>query len=175
MPRKSPFFIKLTRRERAELVRRSGKYQSAYRDVIRAKIVLLASKGLANDAIGARLDTPRQIVKQVASAFSHPPTIRSRRPAARRPTGAFSPPVSGWKSKRWLVNLGNKDGQNTNGHEQPRTNAAVHPADNRYVALLENENLFLRDSPPSGDARTVARCAGGAPQRRQNRRVDDMR
>ena len=69
MPRKSPFFIKLTRGERAELVKRSGKYQSAYRDVIRAKIVLLASKGLANDAIGARLDTPRQIVSKWRQRF----------------------------------------------------------------------------------------------------------
>jgi Homeodomain-like domain len=69
MPRKSPFFIKLTRSERAELVSRSGKYQSAYRDVIRAKIVLLASKGLANDAIGARLDTPRQIVSKWRQRF----------------------------------------------------------------------------------------------------------
>ena len=53
MPRNSPS-IKLTRRERAELVRRSTKYRSEYRDVIRAKIVLLASKGLANDIIGVR-------------------------------------------------------------------------------------------------------------------------
>jgi hypothetical protein len=64
MSRNSPFSIKLTRRERAELIRRAGKYRSAYRDVIRAKIVLLASEGLANDAIGARLDTPRQIVSK---------------------------------------------------------------------------------------------------------------
>jgi transposase len=69
MPRKSPFFIELTRSERAELVRRSGKYQSAYRDVIRAKIVLLASKGFANDAIGARLNTPRQIVSKWRRRF----------------------------------------------------------------------------------------------------------
>ena len=69
MPRRSPFRIRLTRRERAELVRRSGKYQSAYRDVIRAKIVLLASKGLANDAIGACLNTPRQIVSKWRQRF----------------------------------------------------------------------------------------------------------
>jgi transposase len=48
---------------------RSSRYQSAYRDVIRAKIVLLASAGLANDAIGARLDTPRQIVSKWRRRF----------------------------------------------------------------------------------------------------------
>jgi hypothetical protein len=69
MPRKSPFSIKLTRRERTELVRRAGKYESSYREVIRAKIALLASKGLANDAIGARLDTPRQIVSKWRRRF----------------------------------------------------------------------------------------------------------
>jgi hypothetical protein len=37
--------------------------------VIRAKIVLLASKGRANDAIGARLDTPRQIVSKWRRRF----------------------------------------------------------------------------------------------------------
>ena len=69
MPRNSPFYIKLTRRERTELIRRAAKYRSAYRDVIRAKIVLLASKGLANDAIGARLGTPRQIVSKWRQRF----------------------------------------------------------------------------------------------------------
>src|SRR5215831_370734 len=54
MPRNSPFSIKLTRRERAELISRAGRYRSAYRDVIRAKIVLLASGGLTDDVIGAR-------------------------------------------------------------------------------------------------------------------------
>jgi hypothetical protein len=33
-----------------------------YRDVIRAKIVLLAAAGLDNDEIAARLDTRREIV-----------------------------------------------------------------------------------------------------------------
>jgi DNA-binding transcriptional LysR family regulator len=64
MPRKSPFVISLSYEERSELVRRSRQYTSPYRDVIRAKIVLLASQGLANDIIAARLDTPRQIVSK---------------------------------------------------------------------------------------------------------------
>ncbi len=62
MPRKSPYVIDLTKAERAELEARSKDYTSAYRDVVRAKIVLLASQGLGNDRIAAGVDTPRQIV-----------------------------------------------------------------------------------------------------------------
>ena len=40
--------------------------------------------------------------------------------------------------------LENKGGQPTNGDEQPRTDAAVRPMDDRFIALLENENSFLR-------------------------------
>jgi len=69
MPRKSPFIISLSDDERSELVRRSRQYTSPYRDVIRARIVLLASQGLANDIIAARLDTPRQIVSKWRRRF----------------------------------------------------------------------------------------------------------
>jgi hypothetical protein len=69
MPRSSPFAIELTGPERRELVSRSRRYTSLYRDVIRAKIVLLASQGLRNDVIAARLDTPRQIVSKWRQRF----------------------------------------------------------------------------------------------------------
>lgn len=69
MPRQSPFAIELTQPERDELESRVRKYTSPYRDVIRAKIVLLAARGLSNDVIGARLDTPRQIVSKWRKRF----------------------------------------------------------------------------------------------------------
>ena len=69
MPRRSPYDIKLSRSERAELMARSRRYTSRYGEVMRAKIVLLASKGMANDAIAARLDTPRQIVSKWRRRF----------------------------------------------------------------------------------------------------------
>ena len=69
MPRRSPYIISLSEEERSELARRSRRYTSSYRDVIRAKIVLLASQGLANDIIAARLDTPRQIVSKWRQRF----------------------------------------------------------------------------------------------------------
>ena len=69
MPRQSPYIIELSAAERTELLTRARRYTSRYRDVIRAKIVLLASKGIANDAIAARLDTPRQIVSKWRRRF----------------------------------------------------------------------------------------------------------
>ena len=70
MPRSSPFRIVLTPQEREELEARTRKYTSPYRDVIRAKIVLLAAQGLPNDSIAARLDTPRQIVSKWRKRFA---------------------------------------------------------------------------------------------------------
>jgi len=45
------------------------KYTSSYRDVIRAKVVLLAAQGLSNKEIGKRLDLPRQIVSKWRKRF----------------------------------------------------------------------------------------------------------
>ena len=69
MPRKNPYVIQLSKRERAELMARSREYTSPYRDVVRAKIVLLASQGLGNDRIAEHLDTPRQIVSKWRQRF----------------------------------------------------------------------------------------------------------
>lgn len=69
MPRHSPFRIQLTRDERRELETRVRRYTSPYRDVIRAKLVLLAAEGLSNDVIAARLDTPRQIISKWRHRF----------------------------------------------------------------------------------------------------------
>lgn len=69
LPLTSQFVISLTSAERRELESRARRYTSPYRDVIRAKIVLLAATGLSNDDIGARLDTPRQIVSKWRQRF----------------------------------------------------------------------------------------------------------
>ncbi len=69
MPRCSPFVITLTAEERIRLERVARRYASPYRDVIRAKIVLLADQGLSNDEIAQRLDTPRQIVSKWRKRF----------------------------------------------------------------------------------------------------------
>jgi transposase-like protein len=69
MPRDSPYAIELSKDERARLEVRARRYTSPYRDVIRAKIILLAAEGLSNDSIASRLDTPRQIVSKWRKRF----------------------------------------------------------------------------------------------------------
>ncbi len=69
MPRQSPYVVELTDTERQELESRVRKYTSPYRDVVRAKVVLLAAQGLSNDIIASRLDTPRQIVSKWRKRF----------------------------------------------------------------------------------------------------------
>src|SRR5438552_305377 len=103
MPRKSPYIIKLTRKERAELVERSRRYTSTYRQVSRAKIVLLASKGLANDVIATWLGTPRQIVSEWRQRFCIL-RLSGLEEQSRRATSSLFPPMSSSKSRHWLVN-----------------------------------------------------------------------
>jgi hypothetical protein len=62
MPRHSPFAIVLTPSERLELSRRAAKYTLPYFQVVRAKIILHAAEGFANDEIARRLDTRREVV-----------------------------------------------------------------------------------------------------------------
>jgi hypothetical protein len=69
VPRQSPFAITLTREERAALEQRAARYTSPYREVIRAKIILLAADGLRNDIIAARLSLQRQIVSKWRQRF----------------------------------------------------------------------------------------------------------
>ena len=69
MPMRSPYVVQLTKGEQAELLARSREYTSPYRDVVRAKIVLLASQGLGNANIAEHLDTPRQNVSKWRRRF----------------------------------------------------------------------------------------------------------
>jgi transposase len=69
MTRKSPFLLSLTAEERRELEARSRRYTLPYRDVVRAKIVLLAATGMDNDEIAARLDTRREVVSKWRKRF----------------------------------------------------------------------------------------------------------
>ncbi len=69
MPRRSPYLVQLTAEERRELEARARRHTLPYRDVMRAKIVLLAAEGLRNDEIAARLDTRREIVSKWRKRF----------------------------------------------------------------------------------------------------------
>ena len=69
MPRKSPYVLTLTSEQQHELEARARKYTLPYRDVVRAKIVLMAAAGFDNDDITARLDTRREIVSKWRKRF----------------------------------------------------------------------------------------------------------
>jgi hypothetical protein len=94
MPRLSPLRVVLSEDERQHLELIVRQYTSPYCDGIRAKIVLLASQGLANDVIASRLDTPRQIVSKWRKRFclarlpglEDDQNLRSLRTSERDPT-----------------------------------------------------------------------------------------
>lgn len=70
MPRKSPFVISLSSKERLALEDIARKYTSPYRDVVRAKVVLYAAQGFENKEIASRIDVPRQIVSKWRKRFA---------------------------------------------------------------------------------------------------------
>ena len=69
MPRRSPFPIRLSTGEVAELRRRATKYTSPYFQVQRAKIILMAAEGLENSEIAERLNTRRDVVSEWRKRF----------------------------------------------------------------------------------------------------------
>lgn len=69
MPRSSPYVITLTPKQRRVLEAIARQYTLPYRDVVRAKIVLLAAAGLENKEIAERLDMPRPIVSKWRKRF----------------------------------------------------------------------------------------------------------
>ena len=91
MPRKSPYRVMLTTDEKKQLQDTARKYTSPYCDVMRAKIVLLASEGCSNKQIGQRLDLPRQIVSKWRKRFFDQRLAGLQEKPRRGRPGAFSP------------------------------------------------------------------------------------
>ncbi len=95
MPRKSPYGIALDQATRETLEARARKYTSAYRDVVRARIVLMAEKGMDNDEIALRLNTTRDVVSMWRKRFFEEGLEGlEERPRRGRPA-VFSPPGRG--------------------------------------------------------------------------------
>lgn len=69
VPRRSPYIVELSPEEREILEQRSRQYTLPYRDVVRARLVLLAAEGLENKEIGKRLDLRREIVSKWRKRF----------------------------------------------------------------------------------------------------------
>ena len=91
MPRKSPYKIVLSKAERDELEAMARQYTAPYRDVIRAKIILLAAEGLENKQIGERLDVGRQIVSKWRKRFFQERLAGLAERSRRGRPPAFSP------------------------------------------------------------------------------------
>jgi transposase len=93
MPKRSPFTIDLTGEERSLLERRAAKFTAPYREVVRAKIVLMAAQGLENKQIAQGLSLPVQIVSKWRKRFYEEGMAgleerpRRGRPAMFSPTG----------------------------------------------------------------------------------------
>src|SRR6266404_6440867 len=69
MPRNSPYSIALTSSEKAALEDIAREYTSPYYQVVRAKAILMAARGLRNDEIAARVSLPRQIISKWRKRF----------------------------------------------------------------------------------------------------------
>lgn len=69
MSRHSPYVIELTDGERDELETVARRYTAPYRQVVRARIVLLAAEGRTNEEIAHQLGVPRQIVSKWRKRF----------------------------------------------------------------------------------------------------------
>ena len=94
VPRQRPYTIDLTNAEERELRERAARYTAPYREVVRARIVLMAAEGLQNKAIAERLSLPVQIVSKWRKRF-HAERLagleerpRSGRPPTKRATDA---------------------------------------------------------------------------------------
>jgi transposase len=59
----------LSSSEAAELQQRAAKYTLPYFQVQRARMILMAAKGLSNDEIARRLDTRRDVVSMWRKRF----------------------------------------------------------------------------------------------------------
>lgn len=95
MSRTSPYVIVLSAAEEAELERRSRRYTSPYREVIRSKIILLAAAGMENKGIAEHLHMPFQIVSKWRKRFFEErlPGLEERSRSGRSPV--FPPGVGG--------------------------------------------------------------------------------
>jgi len=91
MPQKSPYTIILSSAEKAELERMARRYTGPYKNVIRAKIILMAAEGMENKAIAEKLDLAPQIASKWRKRFFEERLEGLQdRPRPGRPPG-FSP------------------------------------------------------------------------------------
>jgi transposase-like protein len=92
MARVTPYGITLSSDQERELSRRAAAYFGSWRDVVRAKAILLAARGAANAQIAEQLGVSRQSVSEWRKRFFEEGLAgleerpRSGRPASFSPT-----------------------------------------------------------------------------------------
>ena len=91
MSRTSPLTVVLTPKERAELEARARAYSLPYRDVVRARMILLAAEGVPVDEIALRTDTRREVVWKWRKRFLEEGLAGLEERARRGRPGVFSP------------------------------------------------------------------------------------
>lgn len=69
VPRKTPYQITLSKDEKGILEKVARQYTSPYFSVVRAKVILMAGRGMRNDQIAAQVSLPRQIVSKWRKRF----------------------------------------------------------------------------------------------------------
>lgn len=105
MHRSSPFLIRLSSAEAAELNRRAAKYTLPYLQVQRAKMILMAAEGLSNDEIALRLDTSRDVVSIWRKRFFTEAPWRVWKNAHVRADPGLFPPELVVQVKAWACEL----------------------------------------------------------------------
>jgi hypothetical protein len=91
MSRTSPLTVVLSQQERTELEVRAHRYSLPYREVVRARIILLAADGVPVEEIALRTDTRREVVWKWRKRFLEEGLEGlQERPRRGRP-GVFSP------------------------------------------------------------------------------------
>jgi DNA-binding CsgD family transcriptional regulator len=95
MAQTSPHRVVLSDEQRRELERRAAAYSGPYREVVRAKAILLAADGLSNTEIGEQLGQSRQAVSTWRKRFCQEGLQGlEERPRPGRPR-RFSPGAAG--------------------------------------------------------------------------------
>jgi hypothetical protein len=91
MPSQSPFRIEPSQEERTVLHKQARSHTGAYWEVVRAKIILLASEEISNKEIASRLDTSPQVLWKWPKRFHEEGLegLEDRPPSGRPPS--FSP------------------------------------------------------------------------------------
>lgn len=91
MPTQSPYRIEPTKEQRAILDERARAHTAPYWEVVRARIVLLASEGTSNKEIARRMDTtPQTVCKWRKRFYEEGLSGLEDRPRSGRPP-VFSP------------------------------------------------------------------------------------